>query len=195
MLPKPQKQFMQIRNPLATNTYISLAVSLMFLLASCTSNQQQAASPINNSNPIEVDTNTSSTTTIHKTDTTSALAALVPTPTATPTDKPLKYHWHESNDYSQAHLDSVYLLAEQYIKHSSNKLLTLARQANDQLEYSVEQRTQNEKTYDVLGIGHTFEHRFSIMQWIYIDAAQQQIWEYDLPNDTLVEFKIPNNLH
>ena len=33
------------------------------------------------------------------------------------------------------------------------------------------------------------ENRFTIMQWIYIDVETQKIYEYDIANEKLIEFK------
>lgn len=58
---------------------------------------------------------------------------------------------------------------------------------NETLEFSIEEQTKNDRTYIVLGIGKTQEHKFTVMQWIYIDQETKKIYEYDLPNDKLVE--------
>lgn len=103
--------------------------------------------------------------------------------------KQLKYHWTEENNYSQGYLDELYLLAEYYIANSKNKLIKQAINAKDPIEYSVEMRTEKDRDYEVLGIGNTFENRFTIMQWIYIDRENKKIYEYDLPNEKLIEFE------
>lgn len=103
--------------------------------------------------------------------------------------KEIKYHWFEENNYAQNYLDELYLFAEYYIANSNNKLIKSAIQKKDQLEYSIEKRTENNRDYEVFGIGYTFEHRFTIMQWIYIDRETKQIYEYDLPNEKLVAFE------
>lgn len=102
--------------------------------------------------------------------------------------KELKYHYSNEN-YSQSGLDELYLSAEYYIANSKNKLIQLAIQNKEQLEYSIEDRTENDRSYKVLGIGYTFEHRFTIMQWVYIDVETQKIYEYDLGNEKLIAFK------
>ena len=102
-------------------------------------------------------------------------------------EQELTYHWSDDS-YSQAHLDSLYILAKFYIAHSESDLIKAAVKQNEQLEYSIEQQTYKDKTYDVLGIGHTSENRFTVMQWIYIDTNTRKIYEYDLPNDQLLEF-------
>ena len=102
--------------------------------------------------------------------------------------KELKYHYSDES-YSKSGLDEVYLSAEYYIANSKNELIKLAIQNKDQLEYSIESRTENNRLYEVLGIGYTFEHRFNIIQWIYLDFDKQKIYEYDLANEKLIEFK------
>ncbi|EPE9817780.1 hypothetical protein ACSN7B_001675 [Flavobacterium psychrophilum] len=102
--------------------------------------------------------------------------------------KELKYHY-SSESYSKSGLDDLYLSAEYYIANSKNKLIQFAIQEKEQLEYSIESRTENNRYYEVLGIGYTFEHRFTIMQWIYIDVETQKIYEYDVANEKLIEFK------
>ncbi|MNU76946.1 hypothetical protein D3C71_665090 [compost metagenome] len=103
--------------------------------------------------------------------------------------KELKYHWSEQEDYSQSYLGDLFLLAEYYIANSKNELIKLRIQNNEQIEYSIEDQTRNNKDYTVLGIGCEFEQRFTIMQWVYVSDEDQKIYEYDLPNDKLIEFK------
>ena len=102
--------------------------------------------------------------------------------------KELKYHYSDES-YSKSGLDELYLSAEYYIANSKNKLIQSAIENKEQLEYSIESRTENNRYYQVLGIGYTFEHRFTIMQWIYIDVETQKIYEYDIANEKLIEFK------
>lgn len=102
--------------------------------------------------------------------------------------KKLKYHWDEEN-YTQNYLDEIYLLTEYYIANSKSELIKHAIKDKDQIEYSIEKRTENNRDYDVLGIGYMFEHRFTIMQWIYIDRETKNIYEYDLPNEKLIAFE------
>lgn len=102
--------------------------------------------------------------------------------------KELKYHW-DKEDYSQDYLDKLYFLAEYYIANSKNPLIQKTIQNKEQIEYSIEERDKNNRAYVVLGIGYEFEHRFTIMQWIYIDAENQKIYEYDLANEKLIEFR------
>ena len=103
--------------------------------------------------------------------------------------KKLKYHWHEDNNYSQNYLDEIYLVAEYYIANSKNELIRQTIKDKNQIEYSIEKRTENNRDYDLLGIGYMFEHRFNVMQWIYIENVNYRIFEYDLPNEKLTEFE------
>lgn len=103
--------------------------------------------------------------------------------------KELKYHWVDKNSYSESYLAQIYLLTEYYIANTKNKLINLAIKNKDEIEYSIEHKVENGRDYDVLGIGYTFEHRFTIMQWIYIDRETQKIYEYDLPNEKLTPFE------
>lgn len=102
--------------------------------------------------------------------------------------KKLKYHW-DGEDYSQDYLNKIYLWAEYYIANSKNPLIQHAVESKAQIEYSIEEQSKNNRSYIVLGIGHEFEHRFTIMQWIYIDVETYKIYEYDLANEKLVEFR------
>lgn len=102
--------------------------------------------------------------------------------------KELKYHWSEEKKYSKNYLDEIYLLVEYYIANSKNELIKHSIKTKEQLEYSIEERFENNRHYEMLGIGYTFDHRFSIMQWIYIDRETKQIYEYDLSNERLIAF-------
>ena len=140
-----------------------------FVFYSCQNSEQQSNTEIN-------------------TAATEAVEAVEPTENIDASAKQeLTYHWSDDS-YSQAHLDSIYVLAKFYIAHSANALIKAAVKQNEQLEYSIEKQTHKNKNYDVLGIGYTSENRFTVMQWIYIDADSRKIYEYDLPNDQLLEF-------
>ncbi|MEJ8598492.1 hypothetical protein JSO59_004245 [Riemerella anatipestifer] len=102
--------------------------------------------------------------------------------------KELKYYYSDES-YTQSTLDDLYLSAEYYIANTKNELIKLAIQNKEQLEYSIESRTENNRDYQVLGIGYTFEHKFNVIQWLYIDIETQKIYEYDIANDKLAEFK------
>ena len=86
-------------------------------------------------------------------------------------------------------MDEIYLVAEYYIANSKNELIRQTIKDKNQIEYSIEKRTENNRDYDLLGIGYMFEHRFNVMQWIYIENVNYRIFEYDLPNEKLTEFE------
>lgn len=99
--------------------------------------------------------------------------------------KKLKYHYSES--YSPEFFDNFYLDVEYCVANSDNDLIKYAVANNETLEFSIEEQTKSDRTYIVLGIGKTQEHKFTVMQWIYFDQETKKIYEYDLPNDKLVE--------
>ena len=73
--------------------------------------------------------------------------------------------------------------------NSKNELIriTLADTTAD-LSYSIEEMDRDEKKYIVLGISTVFEHHTNILQWLYFDAFEKIVYEYDLPADSLVKF-------
>jgi hypothetical protein len=83
-------------------------------------------------------------------------------------------------------------LIAKYISASRNKLVGLSR---DQEEWIFD-RTEKTDTADYLvyQIGHDVTDegntnpRFVTDQWIYIDSLNNRIYEYDLPNDSLIEW-------
>ncbi len=99
----------------------------------------------------------------------------------------LKYHYPNEN-YSRGYLDDIYLQVEYYIANSKNELIQSAIKNKDQIEYSIEERRYEDDNYIVIGLGKSNEHNFSIMQWIFIDENDQNIYEYDLPQDSLLRF-------
>lgn len=101
---------------------------------------------------------------------------------------PIKYHYSKENELSSSYLDHLYKLAEYYIANSKKDLIKISLKNKEQLGYSVEKQKKNEKDYYVLGIYTEFEHRVRPFQWLYIDPETDIIYEYDLPNDKLIEF-------
>ena len=103
-------------------------------------------------------------------------------------NKALKYNWSGEVSYTQSFLEELYLIVENYIANTQNKLINQYVADNTQLEYSIEQRTRAGKTYTVLGIAIVFEHRVNTLQWLYYEyGAERRLYEYDLPNDKLIE--------
>lgn len=86
------------------------------------------------------------------------------------------------------------LIAE-YVKKSKNELIKLSLKDND-IEWLLDRTEENDSTkFMVFNIGHdVFDEgeankRFSSCGWIYIDSLKQKLYEYDLANDTLIEWK------
>jgi hypothetical protein len=104
-------------------------------------------------------------------------------------NKELKYHWSGEDGYSDDYLNKLYLVAQYYIANSKNESIKSRVKKKEEIEYSIEEQTMNNRAYEVLGIGYSFESHFTLMQWIYYDIENHKIYEYDLPNDKLNEFK------
>jgi len=103
--------------------------------------------------------------------------------------KEIYYNYSGDFNYSQKYLDELYLLVEYYVASSKNELLKNIIDNKDKLEYSVEQQQRNDKEYTVLGIGTVTEGRITKAQWLFYDAKNKILYEYDLPNDELLVFE------
>ncbi len=103
--------------------------------------------------------------------------------------KQLKFNWSKENNYSPSYLDKLYLLVEDFIVNSKVETIKLSIKNKDQLEYSIEQQSRNGEEYTVLGISYIFEHRLNTLKWLYYENENQRLYEYDLPNDKLIELK------
>jgi hypothetical protein len=83
-----------------------------------------------------------------------------------------------------------------YIKNTNNKLIRLALKDTFPEEWLFD-RLENWDTtiYLVFHIGHDFldkgnmNKRFITDGWVYIDSFSRKLYEYDLPKDTLIEWK------
>ena len=102
--------------------------------------------------------------------------------------KKLTYTWSEEEKYSTYYLDKLYLLVEYYIANSKNDLLKMHVKNRDQLTYSIEEQSRNNKEYILIGISTTSAHHVNTIQWLYLEKAENILYEYDLPNDRLIEF-------
>jgi hypothetical protein len=102
--------------------------------------------------------------------------------------KALKYTWPEEENYSTYYLDKLYNLVEYYIANSRNELLKLHIKNRDQLTYSIEKQTRNDKEYIMIGISTTSENHVNTIQWLYVEKTENILYEYDLANDRLVRF-------
>ena len=102
--------------------------------------------------------------------------------------KPIKYY--SESDYSDSFLDKIYRNVEYYLANSKQDLVKLAiNNPKNSLIYSIEEREMDNINYCVVGVYNEFENTHSIIQWIYMSLDFQKIFEYDLPNDELIEFK------
>lgn len=104
-------------------------------------------------------------------------------------NKALKYHWSQEEDYSKSYLDKLYTLVEYYVANSKNEQLQLLVKNRDEINYSIEKQTRADKEYVLIGIAGTEEHRLNTVHWLYFDNEEDKLYEYDLPNDSLAEFK------
>lgn len=77
----------------------------------------------------------------------------------------------------------------QYIKRSQMELIALDKKNNKQISWMIDKQERNERVYYAIKIGRDFEDRFVSDGWIFIDSASRQIYEYDLAEDSLIEFK------
>ena len=84
-------------------------------------------------------------------------------------NKELKYHWNGDDGYSDGYLNKLYLVAQYYIANSKNESIKSRVKQKEEIEYSIEEQTMNNRVYEVLGIGYSFESHFTLMQWIYFD--------------------------
>lgn len=102
--------------------------------------------------------------------------------------KEIKYHFSNEDQLSGSYLDHLYILAEYYIANSNRDLIKLTIKNKQDLAYSVEKRSREDKHYYVLGIYTESDHKINTFQWLYIDPETDKIYEYDLPNDRLIYF-------
>jgi hypothetical protein len=102
--------------------------------------------------------------------------------------KPIKYTWPQEESYSKHFLDKLYSLVEYYVANSNNELIQLHIKNNDQLSYSIERQTRDDKAYVMVGISITSAHQVHTIQWLYLDQTTDILYAYDLPNDKLVKF-------
>ncbi|TWR25907.1 hypothetical protein FPZ43_16640 [Mucilaginibacter pallidiroseus] len=103
--------------------------------------------------------------------------------------KKLKYTWPTDEHFTSSYLDKLYMQTEYYLSKTTNPLLQLAIKNQDQLTYSIESRERNNHNYKVIGIAPIGTNGANVVQWLYIgDEEDDQIYEYDLPEDRLVPF-------
>lgn len=88
------------------------------------------------------------------------------------------------------------LVIAHYIKNSDIDLIKLAIKNNRQLEWYLDRIEDKDSTkYLIFNIGKDeFDEgntnaRFTSCGWVYIDSISKKLYEYDLPNDTIIEWK------
>lgn len=72
---------------------------------------------------------------------------------------------------------------EKYLDENKDRLKSVEG-AN--VSYMKEISEREGKTYAMVRIGHDFEDHYVTEQWIYVDSITKQVYEYDLPNDSLI---------
>ena len=87
-------------------------------------------------------------------------------------------------------------LISYYVKNSKNELIVSALESKDNLDWQFDQTIKNDSTqFYIYKIGvHVTEEdgsepRFSACGWVYLDSVKRKLYEYDLPNDTIIAWK------
>ena len=87
-------------------------------------------------------------------------------------------------------------LISYYVKNSKNELIVSALESKDNLDWQFDQTIKNDSTqFYIYKIGvHVTEEdgsnpRFSSCGWVYLDSVKRKLYEYDLPNDTIIAWK------
>lgn len=91
-------------------------------------------------------------------------------------------------------------LIADYIQKSDNKLIKSALKNNEHIEWLLDRTEATDSTHyyifnigqDVTDENHT-NPRFATNGWIYVDSISKKIYEYDIPNDTLVLWENKHN--
>jgi hypothetical protein len=99
----------------------------------------------------------------------------------------LKYTWATDEEFTSSYLNKVYLLTEYYLTQTKNSLLQLAIKNRDELTYSIESKERDGRSYKVIGIAPVGPNGSNVMQWLYIDEESDKIYDYNLPEDKLIE--------
>ncbi len=87
-------------------------------------------------------------------------------------------------------------LLEAYVRLSGNEMIKSARQNKQLEEWLFDQAVHADTAeYLIYQVGHDVTDeggtnpRFVTDQWVYIDTITRKLYEYDLPNDSLVAWK------
>lgn len=85
------------------------------------------------------------------------------------------------------------LLVSDYINKSENELIKISLKNNEKIEWILDRIEKTDSTnYYIFNIGQSVSDndgsntRFSSNGWIYVDSISKKIYEYDLPNDSLI---------
>jgi protein involved in sex pheromone biosynthesis len=91
-------------------------------------------------------------------------------------------------------------LIADYIKNCDNELIKAQLNSKTRIEWLLDRTEKTDSTnYYIFNIGQdVFEEdgsnlRFTSNGWIYIDSISKKIYEYDLPNDSLIVWKNKHN--
>lgn len=83
-----------------------------------------------------------------------------------------------------------------YVKNSEKDLIKIHFKNKDKLKWILDRTEKNDSTqFYIYNIGVDVaeedgsEPRFSSCGWVYLDSVKRKLYEYDLPNDTIVEWK------
>ena len=91
-------------------------------------------------------------------------------------------------------LTEVSLWADSLVlKYLDNNSERLTEVDGYEVTYMKDYQIRNGKNYAAIKIGHSFEYKYVTDQWLYIDSLTHEIFEYDLPNDTLIKWEAENN--
>jgi hypothetical protein len=83
-----------------------------------------------------------------------------------------------------------------YIKNSEKDLIKIHFKNKDKLQWILDSTEKNDSTqfyiYNI-GVDVTDENgislRFSSCSWVYLDSVKKKLYEYDLPNEQLIEWR------
>lgn len=83
-----------------------------------------------------------------------------------------------------------------YIKNSEKDLIKIHFKNKDKLQWILDSTEKNDSTQFYIykiGVDVTDEDgsslRFSSCGWVYLDSVKRKLYEYDLPNEQLIEWK------
>jgi len=104
-------------------------------------------------------------------------------------NKKLKYTWSPDEEYSEDYLDKIYKLVEHYLANTKNELLKNAVAKRTNITYSIESTERNNRNYTLIGIAPVGENGANIVEWLYIDTENHNLYLFNDAEDQLEEFK------